>query len=172
MKLAFTTLGCPDWTLAQIISAARNLRYDGVELRFMAGSSDLLNAPELSTSARADTLQQLRDAQSEICCLDTSVRFESPDAAELARQTREGMAYVELAHALHAPFIRIFGDKFDAASRERVAGQVVEGLRRLGAHAQGTGVTVLLESHGDFAHSEFLREVMERVASPSTNPMR
>jgi sugar phosphate isomerase/epimerase len=108
----------------------------------------------------------LRDAQLEICCLDTSVRFETPDAAELEKQISDGMAYVELARALHAPFIRVFGDKFDAASRERVVSQAITGLQRLGAHAQGTGVTVLLESHGDFAQSDLLRDVMERVASP------
>jgi sugar phosphate isomerase/epimerase len=166
MKLAFTTLGCPTWTLDQIIATARDLRYDGIELRFIADNMDLLRAPELSTAARAHTLQRLRDAQLEICCLDTSVRFETPDAAELEKQIGDGMAYIELAHALHAPFIRVFGDKFDAASRERVVAQVVTGLQRLGAHAQGTAVTVLLESHGDFAQASLLREVMERVAAP------
>ena len=166
MKIAFTTLGCPDWTLAQIITAAHDLHYDGIELRFIAGNLDLLNVPELSASMRADTLQRLRNAQLEICCLDTSVRFETPDARELEKQISDGMAYVEFAHALHAPFIRVFGDKFDAASRERVIGQVITGLQRLGAHAQGTNVTVLLESHGDFAQSDLLPDVMERVASP------
>jgi sugar phosphate isomerase/epimerase len=165
MKIAFTTLGCPDWTFEQIITAAHDLHYNGIELRFIADPLALLNLPELSASMRADTLQRLRDAQLEICCLDTSVRFETSDATELAKQIGDGMAYVALAHALNVPFIRVFGDKFDAGTRERVVSQVITGLQRLGAHAQGTDVTVLLESHGDFAQSDLLRDVMERVAS-------
>ena len=33
MKLGFSTLGCPDWSLGQIASNAKNYGYDGVELR-------------------------------------------------------------------------------------------------------------------------------------------
>ena len=33
MKLSFSTLGCPEWTLEQIAKTAGALKYDGVELR-------------------------------------------------------------------------------------------------------------------------------------------
>jgi len=33
MKLSFTTLGCPDWSLEQIAKNARAFGFDGVELR-------------------------------------------------------------------------------------------------------------------------------------------
>jgi len=34
-KLAFTTLACPDWSVPQVIDAARRYGYDGVELRLV-----------------------------------------------------------------------------------------------------------------------------------------
>ena len=41
MKLAFSTLGCPKWGADQILQAARESGYAGVELRFYEGSMDL-----------------------------------------------------------------------------------------------------------------------------------
>lgn len=33
MKIAFPTLGCPDWNWEDIMVAAKDLGYDGIELR-------------------------------------------------------------------------------------------------------------------------------------------
>ena len=44
MKLAFSTLGCPNWGVDEILEAARTNGYDGVELRFYQGSLDLKQA--------------------------------------------------------------------------------------------------------------------------------
>ena len=33
MKLAFSTLGCPEWTWTEIYSMARDLGYSGIEIR-------------------------------------------------------------------------------------------------------------------------------------------
>jgi len=43
---------------------------------------------------------------------------------------------------------------------------VVDGLRRLAAHAERSGVTVLIESHGDFSRADLLSELMQRVNAP------
>ena len=37
MKLAFTTLGCPDWDLDTIISKAAEFGFDGVDFRGCRG---------------------------------------------------------------------------------------------------------------------------------------
>lgn len=33
MKICFSTLGCPDWSWEEILAAAKDLGYDGIELR-------------------------------------------------------------------------------------------------------------------------------------------
>src|SRR4051812_2286627 len=37
MKLAFTTLACPGWSLEQAVAAARQYGYEGIELRLLDG---------------------------------------------------------------------------------------------------------------------------------------
>jgi sugar phosphate isomerase/epimerase len=41
----------------------------------------------------------------------------------------------------------------------------VEGFQQMAAHAKSVGVTVLIESHGDFTRSPDLEEVLTRVGS-------
>ena len=33
MKFAFSTLGCPDWNFNEMISTAKDLNLDGIEIR-------------------------------------------------------------------------------------------------------------------------------------------
>lgn len=166
MKIAFTTLGCPEWSLNQISESARQLAYDGVELRFIAGNMDLLSAPELTVN-QAQSLRSMRDVNIEICCLDSSVRFDDPSASTRAEQLQCGRQYIDLAQAMGVPYVRVFGDTFAKAdSPARVMDWVVDGLQRLAAHAERTDVSVLLESHGDFSRADLLCEVMQRVNAP------
>jgi sugar phosphate isomerase/epimerase len=77
----------------------------------------------------------------------------------------EGKRFVDLAHRLNAPYIRVFGDKIPAGEPKReVMARVVDGLRTLGEHAKGSGVGVLIESHGDFTDSPTLSEMLKAVA--------
>ena len=41
MKISFSTLACPDWSMPQIIQLAANAGYDGIELRFVEGEDSL-----------------------------------------------------------------------------------------------------------------------------------
>ena len=45
MKLAFSTLGCPNWSVEQVVEAAVQLGYDGVEVRGLRGNLDLATMP-------------------------------------------------------------------------------------------------------------------------------
>src|ERR1044071_8033520 len=110
MKLAFSTLGCPDWELDAMIRAARKFGYEGIELRALAGSLDLLSRPEF-TDELADTKAYFEDEGIEICCVDTSCTFHSPDASERANKVGIALAHAELAAKLGAPLIRVFPDK-------------------------------------------------------------
>jgi hypothetical protein len=38
MKLSFTTLGCPGWTLQEIVENAAEMGYDGVDFRGLLGN--------------------------------------------------------------------------------------------------------------------------------------
>ncbi len=42
---------------------------------------------------------------------------------------------------------------------------MAEGLRQLASHAQGSGVEILLESHGDFTDSPTLEAIRKRAGA-------
>jgi sugar phosphate isomerase/epimerase len=168
MKICFSTLACPDWTWNHVIEAAREYGYDGVEIRFLAGSADLLAAEPFRPENHERTLSDLKRHGLEIACLASSVRFDYLDRAELDEQHRVGREYVDLCQRLGAPALRVFGDKIPEPSRrEQTIRQVAEGLDTLGRYAESRGVDVLIETHGDFCESATLREAMQRVTSPA-----
>ena len=91
-----------------------------------------------------------------------------PDSKVNALQLDEGKRFIDLAHELKSPYIRVFGDKFvTGEAREATLARVVAGLQNLGQHARGSGVTVLIESHGDFFDSPTLKKVLETVNLPT-----
>src|ERR1044072_5886391 len=127
MKLAFSTLGCPDWTVSQIVEAARRLGYDGVELRAVSGSLDLLSRPEFAAKQIGTTRALFKDHGVEICCVDTSCVFHSPELSERVEQVELALRGAELAAQLAAPLIRVFPDKIQTGStREEKGGQITE----------------------------------------------
>ena len=132
MKLAFSTLGCPNWDVRQILETAEQLGYQGVELRAINGSLDLLNQSEFQRELIGTTLAQFEDRDIEVCCVDTSCVFHSRDRWERSEQVDIALAYAELAAALRAPFIRVFPDKIQAgATREETRDYIVQSLSEI-----------------------------------------
>jgi sugar phosphate isomerase/epimerase len=61
----------------------------------------------------------------------------------------------------------MFGDSLPPGEpKEDVIKRVADGFQQMAARAKGAGVTVLIESHGDFTHSEDLAAILTRVGSP------
>ena len=166
MKLAFSTLGCPNWELREIVATARNLGYDGVELRAVGGTLDLLGRAEFAPAQLAATRASFEEAGLEICCVDTSCVFHSTDASERANQIKIALAHAEMAAKLGAALIRVFPDKIESgARREETRDWIAASLREL---AEGTpdGVEIGLETHGDYARAEYAAEIVSLANHP------
>ncbi len=160
MRLAFSTLGCPNWELGQIAEAARSLGYDGIELRAVGGDLDLLERREFKPEALATTHQWLVDLHISVCCVDSSCTFDSPDADERLKQVEVAVRHSELAAALGAPLIRVFPDKVQAgATRVETRNNIAACLREVAERAPAE-VRVGLETHGDFARGEGAAEIV------------
>jgi len=164
-RLAFTTLACPAWSWDEVLDRAVEYGYEGVELRGVEGEMDLPRARPFTPENLAETKRDLEARGLSIPCLDTSCRLHERDTESNLDEARRA---VDLAAKLDAPYIRVFGDKIpDDEPRDVVLDRVAEGLTRLGEHAQPSGVQVLIESHGDFADTRSLAEVLGRVAHPN-----
>jgi sugar phosphate isomerase/epimerase len=160
MKLAFTTLACPGWTLEQAVAAARQYGYEGLELRLLDG--ELLRS-DIDIETRRRVRELCTDDGLPIVCVDTSVKIAQPDQAARAEQIRDGMAFLELAAGWDAPLIRVFGGPpagtDEAAAREAA----IECLAPLAERGCELGVAVALETHDAFSGSAIVSDVLARI---------
>lgn len=160
MKLAFTTLACPDWSLEQALEAVRRYGYDGIELRLLDGA---LIEPTLDDAARRRVACACRDAGVAIVCVDTSVRIAQPDGTARAEQVRDGLAMLDLAAEWQAPLIRVFAGPPEGTAPEQAIAGAVECLRPLAERGHELGVAVALETHDAFARSEAVAAVLRET---------
>jgi sugar phosphate isomerase/epimerase len=168
LPLAFSTLGCPAWTWSTILEQARLLGYAAIELRGLQGEMDLTKRPELQGSKLKESLDQLAAHELKVSDLGASAQLHGPDAVARAAQIDEAKRFIDLAHALQAPYVRVFANNWVAGEEHRVTiERIAAGLRELGQYAQGSGVIVLVESHGDFTTSPDLLAVLTATASPN-----
>jgi|ERR1041384_2295524 sugar phosphate isomerase/epimerase len=166
MKLAFSTLGCPDWDLAEVIAGARKYGYVGFELRALRGSLDLPGCDEFAAERINMTREYLKREGIEVCCVDTSCTFHSVDASERAAQVNMALVHAELAAKLGAPLIRVFPDKIQpGAEREQTRDWIAACLHEI-AERMPVAVDVALETHGDFARAEAAVEIVELAIHP------
>lgn len=169
MKLAFSTLGCPNWSLNQITETASMLGYTAVELRAIDGQLDLLSRPELMPGELGNTRRLLADRDISICCVDTSCAFHSTDRNERQVQVDVAVKHAELAAALGAPLIRVFPDKVQpGATRTDTRDNIAASLREV-AEQLPKEVRVGLETHGDFAKAESAAEIVRIADHPAVS---
>ena len=167
MKLAYSTLGCPDWSLREIVEAALRYGYEAVELRCLRADMDLPARPEFQPGEIAETKRRLTDHGLAICCVDTSCSFHDADPSERRRQIDIALRHAELAAALGAPLIRVFPNEVPpGAPRDGVRRRIAASLRDV-AERLPPGVGVALETHADFAAADETVAVVRLADHPS-----
>jgi sugar phosphate isomerase/epimerase len=167
MKLSFSTLGCPAWTLDQIVRRAAQYGFDGIAFRGLNGELDLTKVDEFSPSRRKHTLSLIKSAGLVCNMMLTSTRVMLTDPAELAASLQNAKDHIDLASDMEAPAVRIFGGAMlSGLSHAAATARAGERLRELGRHAEGKGVKVLFETHDDWVRPELVRRVIEHADHP------
>jgi sugar phosphate isomerase/epimerase len=167
LPLCFSTLGCPAWPWRKILGEAHRLGYSAIELRGLMGEMDLTKRPELQSGRLEGTRADLKAHGLRIASVDASSRMHEKDAVVRQAQLDEGRRFIDLAHALGAPYVRVFGDHVPPdEERSRVLDRVTKGFQALAEHAKGAGVVVLMETHGDFTSSASIVHLMEAINRP------
>src|SRR5256714_3657058 len=170
LPIGFSTLGWPAWTWKQILDFAQTHDFAAVELRGIQKNMDLTLAPELSREGGRieESKRELRERGLRISDLGASAELHEQDPAKRAAQLDEARRFIDLAETLRAPYVRVFGNKYvQGVPRDMMLAHIARGLRELGDYARPKGVTVLIESHGDFTDSPSLLALLEQAASPS-----
>lgn len=162
MKLAYSTLGCPDWQWEDVVSAAADLGYDGIEVR---GLLREMYAPRMSVfqpDRRDATLAQLKRLGLTIPCLASFATLQNGGEEALT----EGRDYIDLARAIGTPYVRVLGDKNAGPGAPVNDSIVAVTLTKLCDHAKDTGVTVLIETSGCYGDTARLRALVTAVDRP------
>ena len=165
MKLSFSTLACPDFSWQDIYSMAKDLGFDGIEIRGLGEDIYAVNAKPFiegqveKTKAKLDSLGLEIPCLSSGCCLKYKENFE--------QVVYEITQYCVLANKLNTPYIRILADQDPAPGGEVDHGYIAETLRLLAGFAEQYEVMLLVESNGVYADTKVLRRLLDTVAHPS-----
>jgi sugar phosphate isomerase/epimerase len=164
VKLSFSTLGCPGWSLGEVIDGAVRYGYSGVELRGINGELDIRKLEEFSAQRIAQSRRLFEDAGLEIVSVDSSASFSHKEADKLHASVEEARDYIVLASELGAPIVRVFGGFIpDGVTFADGAAQLASHLSDLGDFARAKGVIVALETHDSFLTGKVVAEVMRLV---------
>ena len=156
MKLCFSTLGCADRTLDEIIALADRYGIKYIEFRGVDGVIDNTQIEDFSVRAAENTKRALSASGMTPIVLGSSCYFQDEESCE--RYIAEGKANIEIAEGLGIPYVRVFGDRIkDKKTTERV----ISALTQLCEHAENT--IVLLETHGDFNSVQTLAPIVESM---------
>jgi len=168
LPLGFSTLGCPTWPWSRILDFAAEHQFASIELRGIQANMDLTKVPELAPEHIGDARRQLAAHDLSVSCLGASAHMHDMDAVKHAAQLDEARRFIDLAQALGAPYVRVFGNEYVAGvPREAMLAHIAGALRSLGDYAKPKNVTVVIESHGDFTDSPALLEILHKADSPN-----
>lgn len=166
--LSFSTLGCPDWSFPQIMDFAAKHKYNGLELRGIQREIDLTKVMAF-TRDKTTTLRLMEDHQLKFVDLGSSATLHFSDAQERKKNLDDGKRFIDLAEELHCPSVRVFPNRLPKEQgKEATMDLITKGLLELGAHAKGSKVRVLMESHGDLVYSDDLVTIMKSAEHPNT----
>jgi len=164
MKLAFSTLGCPLWSLDKIIEAAGVYGFQGIEVRGLQDDLDTTSRSEFTSQAHVYR-RRLQEHGVEIACFSSSVALSGPDVASNTKSFDELKRYAHLCVTFGTPFIRIFGGRIGPVSRESALDTAAASLLKMADIVRDTRIKILVETHDDWMRADHLKALMTAVAS-------
>ena len=96
MKLAFSTLGCPDFSWTDIYSMAKDLGFGGIEIRGLGNDIFAVKAQPFLEGQIEQTTKKLSSLRLEIPCLASGCCLKFAEKAEETYQ--EIVQYLSLIH--------------------------------------------------------------------------
>ena len=125
---------------------------------------DLPKRPEFAARRLTDVRKDLAARDLVITDLGASARLHERDPRVREQQLDEARRFIDLAHNLGVPWIRVFPNEYLKDEPHDVTlARIGDTLAELGWFAKGSGVGVLVESHGDITESKGLSAIMQRA---------
>ncbi|MGI6238865.1 MAG: AMP-binding protein [Christensenellales bacterium] len=164
MRIAFSTVGCPDFDWVDIYTMAKDFQFDGIEIRGLGRNIYAVTAPPFTPRRIEATIRKLSDLRLSVPCLSSNCTIR--DEENRAAAFHEISDYIDLAQQLGTPYIRILADQDANVTAEVDDEAVREALIKLADITKGTGITLLCETNGVYADTARLRRLLDSVNRP------
>jgi len=170
MKVSFSTICCPQATLASAATMGETAGFGGIELRtFGIAGSTFACEPFLTDAAKLR--RTMLNAGLQVSCLATGLSFDRAIDPLLGRTfldteqaVRACKHAIELAAQIECPYVRVFGFELQGnETRKAGIARIMEQLDKALDACDRTGVSLLLENGGSFCTAEQLCEVMDKA---------
>jgi sugar phosphate isomerase/epimerase len=160
MKLTFSTLASPAWTLDQIIQHAGASGISGIDFRGIGPELDITQLPAFTTDLQS-TLAKLREHHLEMPCLNSSITLVTAMATKWDTMLAEARRYADLAEKTRTGFLRVFGGSIPPGmSREDARDLARKHLQQLIDICKPCGCKPLLETHDAWTVSSAVLEIL------------
>ena len=164
MRIAFSTIGCPDFDWVDIYTMAKDFQFDGIEIRGIGRNIHAVTAAPFTPRRINQTIQKLSDLRLTIPCLSSNTALKDEEDREAA--VLEITEYIELARELGTPYIRVLADRDAEPNGEVDDEKIAAALVQLADIAKGKGVTLLVETNGVYGDTARLRRLLDKVNRP------
>ena len=161
MKIAFSTLGCPDFSWSDIYSVAKDFGFDGIEIRGIGKDISAVKARPFTDGQIDRTIATLERLGLEIPCLTSGCCLKFADKLEETKA--ELSEYIKLAVKLGTPYIRVLADLEPDPRGEIDDEYMARAIKEVAVCAKDTGVTLLIETNGVYSDTKRLRALLDKV---------
>lgn len=165
MKYAFTSFSCPDRELRDMIAMAQEYGYSALEIRSGARHAHGIELG-LEPEKAAAIVQAFTESGMALHGLSISCHYSNPATVQANIEQTE--AYIQLAHMLNVPLLRVFcGIIPQGLHRNEARTQIVGALKQLAPKAAPAGIQLVVETHDDWSSPSEMAAVMEAVDHPA-----
>jgi sugar phosphate isomerase/epimerase len=135
-----------DWDVETIIKNLEAAGFEAVELRT---SHKHGVEPSMSEADRKAVKERFARSKVRLLSYGSTCEFQSPDAAERARQVQTGKQFIDLAHDTGAWGVKVRPNGMpQGVPAEQTIKNIGAALRELGDYGAGHGVEIWMEVHG------------------------
>lgn len=165
MKVSFSTLGCPDWTLDQVLKAGADAKLDGFDLRGLRGGVDVTVLPEF-TSDLESTSMRIRDSGLVVSGFSSGITL--CDASRHAVYLEEARRIVPIARALGTKVIRVFGGAgASGTARNLLLDAACACMDSIMSIDGALDLTWAVETHDEWIRSVDVLDLVRNLDSPA-----